>query len=252
MYAPDDRFELAMTQWPTGERCQRSAAVMETAARMLAWKDAPEPCATCRQPAVAVCSGVALCGMCREQREVRSAVTPTRGVLAADVRAVEQTGDSAVLRGHAIVFNDLSVDLGGFRERIRPTAVDRLLAEGTDLRALWNHNPDVVIGRVQAGTLSVRKDIRGLRVEIHPPKWAAGYVESVGRGDISGMSFKFKAVNDDWSLEGGRAVRDVIDMHVVEVSVVTFPAYPTTDVSSRDVGRSIDLLQRALRMKAAR
>jgi HK97 family phage prohead protease len=251
MYAPDDRFELAMTAWPTGERCQRSEVVRGMVTRLQAWRDAPEPCSNCRQVAVSVCGGVALCGTCREQRAIRSAVAPTRGVLAADVRAMEPTSD-AVLRGHAIVFNSLSVDLGGFRERIKPEAVDRLLAEGTDLRALWNHNPEVTIGRVKAGTLTVKKDRAGLRVEIHPPKWAVGHVESVMRGDISGMSFAFLAVDDEWHMEGGMPTRDVIDMEVSEVSVVTFPAYPSTDVSSRDVGRSIDLLQRALRMKAAR
>jgi HK97 family phage prohead protease len=139
-----------------------------------------------------------------------------------------------VLHGHAIVFGNLSLDLGGFRERIAPAAVDRLLGERSDLRALWNHNPDRPLGRVTAGTLKLAKDAKGLRVEIYPPSWAAGYVESVRRGDVTQMSFAFRAISDEWRMEGGQAIREVTDMEVSEVSVVTFPAYPTTDVGARD------------------
>jgi HK97 family phage prohead protease len=251
MYAPDDRFELAMTHWPTGERCVRSEAVRGMAVRLMAWRDAPETCSNCSSGvAVAVSSGLAFCGLCLEQREVRSAVAPVKGRLAAELRALD--AHEAVLRGHAIVFNDLSVDLGGFRERIRPDAVNRLLSQGTDLRALWNHNAEIPIGRVLAGTLGVTKDPIGLRAEIHPPKSAAGYVESVRRGDVTGMSFAFRALDDKWHIEGGEPIREVTDMEVSEVSVVTFPAYPTTDVFSRDMGRSLDLLQRDIWVKLAR
>ena len=139
------------------------------------------------------------------------------------------------LRGTAIVFNSLSVNLGGFREIITPDAVERTLREGLDVRALVDHDTGKVIGRVKAGTLALRKDRHGLRVEIDPPNtsYARDLMESVERGDISGMSFGFRVPpgGDEWRDEDGGMVRYVRDMTVSEVSVVSFPAYEQTDVN---------------------
>ena len=127
------------------------------------------------------------------------------------------------MRGYAIVFGARSVNLGGFVEIIRPSAVDRTIVEGTDLRALWNHNSEVTIGRVKAGTLTVAKDSTGLRVRIATPTWARGHVESVERRDVTGMSFAFMARDDAWSLDDGLPVREVFDMSMSEVSPVRSP-----------------------------
>ena len=78
------------------------------------------------------------------------------------------------VRGYAIVFGEMSEDLGGFREIIEPSAVDRTFAEGIDVRALVDHDPGKVIGRKTAETLRLVKDQRGLLVEIDVPKTTAG------------------------------------------------------------------------------
>lgn len=137
------------------------------------------------------------------------------------------------IRGTAIVFNSRSVDLGGFTEIILPEAIDRTLREGLDVRALVDHESGKVIGRTKAGTLLLRKTRKGLEVEIDPPdtSYARDLLESVERGDISGMSFGFRVVSDEWRMLDGEAVREVTDMIVSEVSVVAFPAYEATDVS---------------------
>lgn len=138
------------------------------------------------------------------------------------------------IRGYAIVFNSQSVDLGGFKEIIAPEAVDRTLSEGLDVRALVDHDPAKVIGRTRAGTLQLRKDSRGLKIDVEPDmdiSYANDIMRAVARGDVSGMSFGFRVVGDEWNYDDKVPVRTVTDMRISEVSVVTFPAYQQTDVA---------------------
>jgi HK97 family phage prohead protease len=148
---------------------------------------------------------------------------------------VESRGLARVIRGYAIVFDQLSENLGGFREVIKPEAVDRTLKDGVDLRALIGHDPDKILGRMSAGTLRVEKDGRGLLVEIDPPAQHEGIVESIKRRDVTGMSFAFRTIGDDWDFKAEPPIRSVTDMLVREVSVVTFPAYPSTEVAMRSL-----------------
>lgn len=151
---------------------------------------------------------------------------------ASPAAAAVDLADDKFIRGMAIVFNALSVDLGGFRERILPEAVDRSLT--ADVMALVDHDTAKVIGRTQAGTLAMRKEKRGLSVKIEPDmeiSYAKDIVRAVARGDVSGMSFGFVVISDEWHKEAGEPVREILDMEIMEISVVTFPAYIETDVS---------------------
>jgi HK97 family phage prohead protease len=144
--------------------------------------------------------------------------------------------DGATITGYAIVFNEPSADLGGFREVILPTAVDRTLGEDLDVRALVDHDSSKVLGRRTAGTLTLTKDTRGLHVVIHPPDTTIGrdIVESVRRGDITGMSFRFAVVRpggERFETRNGMPTRIISDMRIQEISIVTFPAYAATDVT---------------------
>lgn len=162
-----------------------------------------------------------------------------------EVRALED--GAPLIAGYAVVFNSLSevmVDARGrkFRERIAPGTFDRVLAGAPDVRALWNHNTDLPLGRTRNNTLRVVKDARGLGIELQPPatSWGQDAVTSIRRGDVSGMSFAF-AVNgqagDVWEKGGadGIALRTIVDADLYEVSPVTFPAYPATQVMVRSV-----------------
>jgi HK97 family phage prohead protease len=160
------------------------------------------------------------------------------------------TADGQHITGHAIVFGVHSLDLGGFQEIIRPEAVDRTLREALDVRALIDHDSAKVIGRTSAGTLSLRKESRGLFVTIDPPKTTAAtdLIELIRRRDVTGMSFGFRTLKDDWHMEGDTPIRSVLDMSIREVSVVSFPAYPQTSVSYRTAAShsQIARLQRQL------
>lgn len=144
------------------------------------------------------------------------------------------------LVGYAAMFDTLSQDLGGFREQIRQGAFARSLEGSPDVRALWNHNTQYVLGRTSAGTMSLREDEKGLRVEIEPPdsSWARDLMTSVERGDVSQMSFGFRVraggqefdENDE-----GEILRTLTDVELMEVSPVTFPAYPDTSIAARSL-----------------
>jgi hypothetical protein len=150
---------------------------------------------------------------------------------------IETRGLAKVIRGYAIVFNRLSETLGFFREQIDPGAVDRTLQDRIDLRALVDHDSARPLGRLTAGTLRVEKDAHGLRVEIDPPMTTSGQdiVESIARRDVTGMSFAFRTLKEQWDETTDPPTRTVLDMLVREVSVVTFPAYPQTEVALRSL-----------------
>jgi HK97 family phage prohead protease len=149
-------------------------------------------------------------------------------------------GQGRRIKGYSIVFDSLSEDLGGFKERIMPAAVNRTLREGLDVRALVDHDSAKILGRITAGTLRIAKDQTGLRADIEPPNtsYSNDLIESISRGDVTGMSFAFRTLEDEWHIEDGEPVREVLDMIIREVSVVTFPAYPETSVAMRSLRES--------------
>lgn len=179
----------------------------------------------------------------------------------------EASDNGKKIRGYAIRFDAMSVDLGGFKELIDPAAVDRTISEGLDVRALVDHDSAKVIGRTRSGTLSLRKDSKGLRIEVEPDEeisYARDIMRAVARGDVSGMSFAFRTLEDEWNYEGKTPIRTVTDMRISEVSIVTFPAYPQTDVqvaqrslaafqqSAAVQGNRVEFLARELRNMRAR
>lgn len=139
------------------------------------------------------------------------------------------------ITGHAAVFNQLSDDLGGFFEKISPGAFTSSL--DNDVRALYNHNFDYVLGRTKSGTLKIWEDSQGLAVEIDPPDtgWARDLVTVMRRGDVNQMSFAFYIKDAQWDKADGKKIRTILDVDLVDVSVVAYPAYPQTDASARGI-----------------
>lgn len=142
------------------------------------------------------------------------------------------------VRGYAAVFNSLSESLGGFREVIRPGAFAGVLNQ--DVRALVNHDDNLILARSKSGTLRLREDGRGLAVEFElgDQSYAEDLRISMQRGDVTGMSFGFVVGKggDAWRKEGGQQVREITRFaSLMDVSVVTFPAYPATEAAVRDI-----------------
>lgn len=163
-------------------------------------------------------------------------ITEQRSMQGVELRAAEG-GGLPTIEGYAAVFNSLSTNLGGFRERIEPGAFAASLKAGADVRALVDHDPAKIIGRNKSGTLTVTEDERGLKVSIRPPDTTAGrdVVESIRRGDLDAMSFGFVARDDEVRKEGGETVRVLRAVDLFDVSVVAYPAYQDTAVALRSV-----------------
>lgn len=162
-----------------------------------------------------------------------------RRMVEAELRA-EGDPEKPVISGTAAVYNRWSEDLGGFREIIEPGFFEPVLKN--DVRALWNHNTDLVLGRTKAGTLSLADTERGLDVKINPPDTQTGRdaVVSIQRRDVTQMSFAFsvKSGGDQWERDPktGAITRRLLRggcEQLYDVSPVTYPAYPQTSVHAR-------------------
>lgn len=151
--------------------------------------------------------------------------------------------DEGILTGYAARYNRLSHDLGGFREVILPGAFDRTLREFPDVLALVEHDTSKVLGRTTNGTLRLTPDEHGLRVEIDPAdtSYARDLLALVRRGDVAGMSFRFRPYPGGARLDMSTTppIRSLTSVQLAEVSVVVSPAYESTHVSVRALEQAI-------------
>jgi hypothetical protein len=170
------------------------------------------------------------------------------------VRAAGDDGQGKTLEGHAAVFGMKSEDLGGFREIIDAGSFTKAI-KTDDVRALFNHDPNYILGRNKAKTLELEEDEKGLRFTIDMPdtSYARDLAVSVERKDVSQCSFAFRVDGKDgetWEVDGKEVkameafeamwadkkhdiVRHVVKARLYDVSPVTYPAYPQTDVKAR-------------------
>jgi len=137
------------------------------------------------------------------------------------------------ITGHAAVFNVIDGP-EWFREQIEPGAFADSIGQD-DVRALFNHDPNLVLGRNKAGTLSLEEDDVGLSMSIDVPDTTAGndLIKSVERGDISQASFAFQTIDASWDTIDGEEVRTIKKVKLFDVSPVTYPFYEATDISLR-------------------
>ena len=164
-----------------------------------------------------------------------------RRAFAVDGLTIEaRDGKPPMLVGHAAVFGQLSEDLGGFREQILPGAFSDAITTD-DVRALFNHDPNFVLGRNRAKTLEMSEDTTGLAIRISMPETQTIrdlVLEPIRRGDITQMSFQFsvRPGGQDWAKnDAGQSIRTLKKVRLYDISPVTYPAYPQTDIAVREL-----------------
>ena len=177
----------------------------------------------------------------------------------APVRVEKRADGSNMIVGYAAVYHRQGEAGTEYRlwedvvERIKPGAFDRAIKED-DVRALFNHEPALILGRMKAGTLRLSVDSVGLRYEIDPPDTQAGRdtVESIKRGDVSGSSFAFvprkRATREETDADGRSVyIVELEEVELYDVGPVTYPAYAATETGVRSdaVRRGVEDLKRA-------
>jgi len=147
-----------------------------------------------------------------------------------EVRADE---DGNTLVGYAAVFDSPSEPLP-WTEFVRRGAFAKTINDGADVRLLVDHE-GVPLARTKSGTLRIKEDDKGLRVEADLDEAnpdAARVMSALRRGDVSQMSFAFEPVKDSWSSD--KKTRELKEVKLFDVSVVTYPAYEETMVQLRN------------------
>ena len=147
-----------------------------------------------------------------------------------ELRNLSVDTDSRRIEGVAAVYGVLSSDLGGFRERIAPTAFTRSLKEN-DIRALYDHDSGKLLGRTSSNTLELRSTDKGLEFSLTLPKttYAADLITLMSRGDIKACSFGFFTRDSKWDAtdkDTDLRIRTLHDVDLREISIVGDPAYP--------------------------
>ncbi len=149
---------------------------------------------------------------------------------------VDDAGKQTKLIGYAALFDSLSEVMWGSREKIQKGAFTESIQKD-DVRMLWNHDPNFVLARNRSGTLILREDEKGLYFEAVPPdtQWAKDLMVTIKRGDVSQNSFGFVIQDDGWEGEK-KEIRVLKRVKLYDVSPVTYPAYPDTQVWVRNKG----------------
>ena len=169
------------------------------------------------------------------------AIMETRGFLC---ERRDESNDALRVSGRAVVFDSLSEDLGGFREKFARGSLDKTLAERRDVGLLYSHDSGSVLASTRAGNLTLTVDEAGLRVDAELDRSDPDVQRldaKLRAGTVDRMSFGFRALNDRWDERDtdGTPIRTVTEAQLIETSAVWLPAYPATSLEGR--GRLADL-----------
>lgn len=164
-----------------------------------------------------------------QAREIRSGAP-------IELRSDGDGGGIAVV-GYAAVFNERTSIGDYFDEVISPGAFDEALARGDDTTFLVDHR-GLPLARTTSGTLKLSVDERGLKIETEldpEDPDVARVIPKMKRGDLSKMSFAFRATKDRWDETGDTPLRTIDEVELFDVSIVTEPAYHGTEIGLRSM-----------------
>lgn len=170
----------------------------------------------------------------------------TRTVDITNIQTRNKDDEPLKISGYAAVFNSRTSIGDFFDEIIEPGAFKSTISESdADIRALFNHNWDNVLGRTKASTLTLSEDDRGLNFELELPNtsYARDLAESMERGDINQCSFSFREIEETWDYSVEPALRTLNEVELYEISVVSIPAYDDTEaalVRSKEIDKSVE------------
>ncbi len=153
-----------------------------------------------------------------------------------ELRVATGADGQKTLTGYAGVYNSLSEDLGGWKEKLTPGTFSRSLKQQPDIRMFSEHDPKQgILGRTKSGTLKVDEDGSGIHFELAVPNTTLGndVVESVNRGDIDGCSLGMVVRDCSWDKVDGNVLRTVNDADLDHITVTSMPAYTGTSVQLR-------------------
>lgn len=155
-----------------------------------------------------------------------------------EYRASEE-GSGRMVEGYAALYEQTTNELFGFSEVIERGAFDN--ADLSDVRALFNHDPNQILARTASGTLKIWTDERGLKFSFEMPETTLGndLLVMMKRGDISQSSFAFDKVEDEWEKrQDGRPLRRIRSIGLLyDVAPVTYPVYTQTTATARSLDK---------------
>lgn len=153
-----------------------------------------------------------------------------------ELRATEVEGEGRTATGYAVLYNAEANIYDLWIEEFLPGAFDKSLQE-RDVIAIHSHDSARIVGRMRAGTLALRSDSRGLAFENPLPDTSDGrdLAVQIDRGDISGMSFGFRAVKQEWDDSVDPPKRTISEAELYEITYTALPAYHQTEVGLRSL-----------------
>ena len=187
-------------------------------------------------------------------------VTPEIEKRSIVVKVEQRAADGkSTVAGYAAVFGEVA-DIGGYFHEVIARGAFTNTIKIADVRAYFDHNRGRVLGRSSSGTLRLSEDNKGLAVEIDLPDTTDGrdVRELISRGDVTGMSFGFRVLRQEWDEISDPPKRTILEVELDEVSIVSEPAYDGAQIALRSLEEAkkekrqhnFSAAQTRLRMKA--
>lgn len=166
-------------------------------------------------------------------------------------RTLDDGSEATVIEGYASVFNSRTNIEGWYEEEIAPGAFRESLSKNKDVRCLFNHDWNYVLGRIRSKTLVLEEDSKGLRFVVTLPNtsFANDLKESMARGDINQCSFGFWVTGQEEDFSGDIPLIRITNVDLWEVSIVPLPAYEDAEANLRSKFQSETIETIKLRKK---